>query len=253
MSYNKGMTSQNFNDRVLATAATDDAHGGYCARGVANILMDLKISTTRGDAYTWKESLPKNGWVLMKGITPENAPPGAVLVYDKNYPEGKSGGAKSGHVEIVTEVNGHRKYVSDKARDNWGGTVPGNFVGVYVHPSLASLKSDSKLPENYQATFGLDTPEVKTGLAGSPRTDQFNLAALLQNQGGNPVAAFLNLLVMLFMGGDVNKPQEPDSQAYLEARAENIKKSQPLTAPDEQVKPQENQPFIAPPAPPSRR
>lgn len=120
------------------TAATDNAGGGYCAKGVANILQAAGLECTRGNAHTWDETLPQNGWQKLEGVTPENAPPGAVLVFDRdtNY-RGKGGGAEYGHVEIVAiEADGDRKYVSDKARDNWGGTVPDNFVGVYIHPDL---------------------------------------------------------------------------------------------------------------------
>ncbi len=120
------------------TAATDNAGGGYCAKGVANILQAAGLDCTRGNAHTWDDTLPQNGWQKLEGVTPENAPPGAVIVYDRdqNY-RGKGGGAEYGHVEIVAiEADGDRKYVSDKARDNWGGTVPDNFVGVYIHPDL---------------------------------------------------------------------------------------------------------------------
>ncbi|PCJ96615.1 MAG: hypothetical protein COA45_10925 [Zetaproteobacteria bacterium] len=124
--------------QFLQTAASDNAYGGYCAKGVANILQTSGLGYTRGNAHTWDETLPENGWQKLEGITPENAPPGAVLVYDRdtNY-SGKGGGAEYGHVEIVAvDANGDRKYVSDKARDNWGGTVSGNFVGVYINPKL---------------------------------------------------------------------------------------------------------------------
>ena len=120
------------------TAASDNAYGGYCAKGVANILQAAGLGYTRGNAHTWDETLPENGWQKVEGLTPENAPPGAVLVFDRdtNY-RGKGGGAEYGHVEIVAvEADGDRKYVSDKARDNWGGSVPGNFVGVYINPKL---------------------------------------------------------------------------------------------------------------------
>lgn len=122
----------------LRQARVDNAGGGYCAKGVANLLQHVGLDCTRGDAYTWKNSLPQNGWIKLEGIRPEDAPPGAVLVFDRSANSaGKGGGTEFGHVEIVTvDTNGRRQYVSDAARDNWGGTVPQNFVGVYVHPSL---------------------------------------------------------------------------------------------------------------------
>ncbi len=124
--------------QFLQTAASDNAYGGYCAKGVANILEAAGLGYTRGNAHTWDETLPENGWQLLEGVTPENAPPGSVLVYDRdaNF-QGKGGGAQYGHVEIVAEAaDGSRLYVSDKARNNWGGSVPGNFVGVYINPKL---------------------------------------------------------------------------------------------------------------------
>lgn len=129
---------EDLSSQAFRTAAADNARGGYCAKGVANILRDAGLGYTRGNAHTWDETLPENGWQKLEGITPENAPPGAVLVYDRdvNY-SNKSGGHKYGHVEIVAvDNNGNRQYVSDKARDNWGGSVPGNFIGVYVNPKL---------------------------------------------------------------------------------------------------------------------
>lgn len=158
--------------QFLQTAASDNAHGGYCARGVANILEDIGFEHIWANAHSWEESLPQQGWQLLEGITPENAPPGAVLVYDHNESNysGKGGGAEFGHVEIVAvDANGDRKYVSDAARNNWGGTVPGNFVGVYIHPKLHQpLESGSysttllasNTPSTDSPSNGSDTPQV---------------------------------------------------------------------------------------------
>lgn len=156
--------------QFLQTAASDNAYGGYCAKGVANILEAAGLGYTRGNAHTWDETLPENGWQLLEGVTPENAPPGAVLVYDRdtNY-QGKGGGAQYGHVEIVAEeADGTRSYVSDKARDNWGGTVPGNFVGVYINPKLHqplengsySTALASNTPSTDNSSSDSETPQV---------------------------------------------------------------------------------------------
>ena len=118
---------------ALRIAAIDDATAGECARGVANILEAEGYQVTRGDAYTWAQNLLKDGWVLVPGATAATAPEGAVIVYDRDNPPGGSGGAKYGHVEIVTYDNGQRVYVSDAARKTPGGTVPDNFMGVYVY------------------------------------------------------------------------------------------------------------------------
>ncbi len=128
---------------MMHTARTDNAGGGYCAKGVANILESAGLDCTRGNAHTWDETLPQNGWEKLEGITPENAPPGAVIVYDRdaNF-SGQGGGAEYGHVEIVAMgADGQRQYVSDAARSNWGGTVPDNFVGVYINPEIHQVTS----------------------------------------------------------------------------------------------------------------
>ncbi len=126
--------------KIIDISEGDNAHNGYCGRGVSNILTGLGLKNKNGDGHTWKDSLPKHGWKKLDDIkNPENAPPGSVIVYDRdrNF-TGKKGGAGFGHVEMVAEKDGERLYVSDKARSNWGGTVPENFVGVYVHPELTA-------------------------------------------------------------------------------------------------------------------
>lgn len=139
---------QGISDKIFRKAATDNAEGGYCARGVFNILTTLGLPCTSGDAHTWKASLPKNGWQLVHG-RPEDAPVGAVLVFDRNkgyrnLPEDDRSGRRFGHVEVVAESNGQRMYVSDAPRKNWGGSVPGNYVGYYVHPDLGSVTNNNK-------------------------------------------------------------------------------------------------------------
>ncbi len=139
---------QGISDKIFRKAASDNAKEGYCARGVFNILTTLGLPCTNGDAHTWKASLPKNGWQLVHG-RPEDAPVGAVLVFDrnKNYmslPKDDESGRRFGHVEVVAESNGQRMYVSDKARENYGGSVRGNYVGYYVHPDLGNVTSGDK-------------------------------------------------------------------------------------------------------------
>lgn len=122
---------------ALRRARTDNAGVGDCAKGVANILQSQGYNVTRGHAHDWKESLPQNGWVRLDGVNARNAPEGAVLVFDSDVNQGRTprnrGGGRYGHVEVVCyDENGNRVYVSDKARDNVGGTVPNNFVGAYI-------------------------------------------------------------------------------------------------------------------------
>lgn len=149
--------SENLSEHFIQQSKFDNAGDRQCAKGVANILESVGVSVTRGDAYTWKDTLPQNGWVKLEGIRPENAPSGAVIVYDRDPPGQRfgKGGSTYGHVELVAEdKSGNRHYVSDKARSNSGGTVPGNFVGVYVNPKLTPLDgnlmlaSASNVPSN---------------------------------------------------------------------------------------------------------
>ena len=155
----------------LRQCRMDDAYGGYCAKGVANLLEHVGLGCQRGHAYTWKDTLPQNGWIKLEGVTPENAPPGAVLIYDRS-PRGVrnndgKGGDDYGHVEIVTEdVNGRRQYVSDKARNNWGGSVPQNFVGVYVHPSLHKTNDGIHYEPNLDPRGGTMLASNRSGANG---------------------------------------------------------------------------------------
>ena len=123
--------------RALAAACRDDAGEGHCAKGVANILEAQGYNINRADGHNWDRTLPQSGWVKLSGVDARHAPEGAVLVYNSDVQEGhrarNNGGGRFGHAEIVCyDANGERKYVSDKARDNFGGTVPDNFVGAYV-------------------------------------------------------------------------------------------------------------------------
>ncbi len=121
-------------------AQYDDAGLYQCAKGVGNLLKAAGLPHTRGDGYTWKDSLPQNGWVKLEGITAANAPPGAVIAYDRDPPstrKNNGAGSQYGHVEIVAMgEDGKRRFVSDAVRANAGGTVPHNFAGVFWHPSM---------------------------------------------------------------------------------------------------------------------
>ncbi|MCO4783975.1 MAG: CHAP domain-containing protein [Candidatus Cloacimonetes bacterium] len=129
---------QSKSDEAQRIAASDNAGSGYCAKGVANILLQMDYPVTRGNAHDWDTTLPQNGW---KKITcsPASCPAGSVLQFDSNYQlqnggQSVSGGGRWGHVEIVTKkADGSTTYCSDRCRNNWGGTVPGNFGGAWVY------------------------------------------------------------------------------------------------------------------------
>lgn len=229
------VTTQQFN-RACRAEDAGGAQAGYCAKGVANILEDLGVAHTRNHAYTWKNTLPQNGWVKLEGVTPENAPPGAVLIFDQNpenrgksIPKGASGGKWFGHAEIVTEdKDGNRHYVSDKSRNNWGGSVPGNFVGVYVHPDLKNVGPGDPLPANMNEILGTDSPAFQQNASAS---DKFNIAALLGADGAaNPLLAILNIFIKLFTGVDVNAPQP---EAPAQQAQSNPSQNTGAAAPDE--------------------
>lgn len=135
-------------DSAIRYAAVDNAGVGYCGRGTYNILTHMGLPATKANGCDWDETLPKDGWIKVSGLTPETAPPGAVLVYENDAAMGKAnrgtGGGSYGHVEVVAEIGGVRRYVSDAARKNYGGTVADNFEGVYIHPSMMTAEQAQK-------------------------------------------------------------------------------------------------------------
>ena len=214
---------QGISSTIFRKAATDKAEEGFCARGVFNILTALGIPCTSGDAHTWKTTLPQNGWKLVHG-RPEDAPVGAVLVFDrnKNYmnlPEKDRSGRRFGHVEVVAERDGQRMYVSDEPRENWGGSVRGNFVGYYVHPDLGNMtngdKPERKIIEAVASNAHSNAPE---GARRSPRKPETLSAAFNFDAGALENMNFGQILMLIFeklLGIDMtklirNKPGELD-------------------------------------------
>lgn len=124
--------------RVLRVAGSDDAGVGKCARGVANVAENLGWRVERGHATGWDEKLSRSrDWVRLR-VDPAHAPVGSLLVFDSDVELGKNarnrGGGVYGHVELVTQArDGHKVFVSDKARDNWGGSVPDNYAGAFLY------------------------------------------------------------------------------------------------------------------------
>jgi hypothetical protein len=129
---------------MACISTIDNAGAGFCAKGVANILEAFGYPVTRTQgAYSWQTTLPNNGWQKVSGATATTCPVGGVLVFDRNNPPGpRPGGDTWGHVEIVVDLPSGRRYVSDAVRTNWGGTVPGNFVGCYTYPGSTTKKPD---------------------------------------------------------------------------------------------------------------
>ncbi|MEM7679968.1 MAG: CHAP domain-containing protein [Pseudomonadota bacterium] len=143
--FSKDFTS--FTELFHKVATTDNAESGYCARGVANILRAAGVDVAGGNAHTWNGDLPQRGWVKLEGVSAADAPPTAVLVYDRG-PEGQRNtpGQKYGHVEIVgVDENGKRTYTSDAVRNNAGGSDPGRDLTVYVHPDLIGQENVDNL------------------------------------------------------------------------------------------------------------
>lgn len=138
--------------KVIQYSMNDAASKGYCAMGVRLIGEKLGWNVPQGiaSATDWPTQLTtERGWIKLDGVRPEDAPPGSVLYFSnyedagKKVPAGaKAGsGAYHGHVEIVCEdQSGNRSYVSDAARRNYGGSVPGNFGGVYYYVGPEAAK-----------------------------------------------------------------------------------------------------------------
>ena len=182
------------------------ARGGYCGIGVYNILdaigMADGLPTSGRHGFAYAEHLPEAGWVKLEGVTPENAPPGAVLVYDKrprSQQNGDGGGGDEfGHVEIVAvETDGTRQYVSDKARTNFGGTVPDRFVGAYIHPDM-HRQIDRNTAQTMLAGSGVNIDDIPTldetlGLTREERerresNDTLLLTDAARNGSGTPAS-----------------------------------------------------------------
>ncbi|PZP55201.1 MAG: hypothetical protein DI586_07615 [Micavibrio aeruginosavorus] len=147
-------------DKVLRIAASDNAGAGNCAKGVANIAEGLGWDVQRGHATEWDKTLPRNGWVKLQGANAHNAPEGAVLVYNSDIELGKkarnSGGGVYGHVEFVAEgANGQKLFVSDKARNNAGGSVPNNFAGAYIYVGDNAPASNLAIARNFNQGISL--------------------------------------------------------------------------------------------------
>lgn len=187
---------------ALRYSQIDSARDGWCAMGVANILQDQGLACTRGDAYTWAQTLPQNGWVLIEGLSPETAPEGAVLVYDRNgnhasLPESDRSGRRFGHVEVVTvDDDGNRTYTSDEARQGWGGSVPHNFVGVYVNPANYTAEQLAELQARGREQ-GFDASQIRT--AGNNRSgDDAFFSAETTQAVENMFGIDLGMLTTLF-------------------------------------------------------
>lgn len=173
-----------FSIEAIRISQNDNAGGGYCAKGVANIInaMDIDgVTVTRGNARDWDTTLPQNGWVALEGFTPETAPPGAIIVYppDANG-RGQGGGAEYGHVEIAAvDASGNRTFVSDRARSNWGGTVADNGYTIYVNPNLHNIVDPTQPADDGTALAALEveTSAVPEENGSTPAADIEEVAA----------------------------------------------------------------------------
>jgi hypothetical protein len=128
-------------NQIVDKSRRDDAGPGYCAKGVANILQSAGISWSRmPSAYQLRPQLENSDEFIPLGrIDPASAPPGAVLLFDKAGDGREGGGNRHGHIEIVGyDGSGNRRYVSDAARNNYGGTVPDKYIGAYLPKKWAT-------------------------------------------------------------------------------------------------------------------
>lgn len=191
--------TQERSNQAIQISNSDDAGSGYCAKGVANILEQMGYPVTRGNATDWKSTLPANGWTRMNGVTPDTAPVGTVCFFDNDASVGKpnrgTGGGSFGHVEIVaTHPDGRRTYISDSARNNWGGTVPDNFGGCYYYGSAAAGGTTTNPACSAQAGGGQQANYTPEGAqAGSGGFGFGFLSNLLSFPGISSVAGVTGL------------------------------------------------------------
>jgi hypothetical protein len=128
-------------NQIVDKSRRDNAGPGYCAKGVANILQAAGIPWDRmPSAYQLRPQLENSDEFIPLGrIDPASAPPGAVLLFDKAGDGREGGGNRHGHIEIVGyDGSGNRRYVSDAARNNYGGTVPDKYIGAYLPKKWAT-------------------------------------------------------------------------------------------------------------------
>ena len=141
--------------RALRIAASDNAGGGYCARGVRNILTAMGWDNTRhASAYQLAGTLEGDGWVRLRGVRPQDAPEGSLLLFDKlrgSEMDGRDGQGKfHGHVELVTiGEDGQKRYTSDATRNNWGGSVGDQYLGAYMYVGRGAPPENHALVRQY--------------------------------------------------------------------------------------------------------
>lgn len=232
------VTSEKLSEHFVQKSKFDDAGEGQCAKGVANVLESVGVSVTRGHAYTWKDTLPKNGWIKLEGVRAEDAPSGAVVVYDRDPPGQRfgEGGSTYGHVVVVAEdKNGNKQYVSDKARSTPGGTVPDNFVAVYVHPKLTALDNNTMLMASNKLSDEVSEQKRNAenvqnrALLGRFSDESSNSTAFNFEANKNPMMIFAAIISALFnidMGVDKNFSASPSMLASGDG-AQNTKTVSP--------------------------
>lgn len=124
--------------KAARQALKDNAPGGWCGRGVYNVLSALGLGSQLEsvNGQEWPSILKRAGWRPVKVSDPKNAPHLSVLVYDSDVKRhgrnirGTKGGTY-GHVELVLLSSlGERWYIADEVRFKPGGTVLDNFTGI---------------------------------------------------------------------------------------------------------------------------
>jgi surface antigen len=211
-------------DRALYLSRRDNARAGYCAKGVANILIDQGYPVQRANAKYWDENLQNDPrWVRLDGVSPEDAPEGAVLCFDSDPELGKrlrrnGGGSKYGHVEVVAKnSDGENIYISDAARTKFGGSVPENYVGAYVfdphgaiRTQIAQARNRSEDTESMMASVPLSARDSEIGLESVEKIETVFNAMVAAVRSTTP-AGFSSLTPEIELN-----PNHPSGQSRLE-------------------------------------
>ena len=151
-----------------------------------------------------------------------------------------TGGDRYGHVEIAVDgAGGDRQFVSDKARETPGGSVPQNIAGIFIHPDLGGPDTRQQIVDATGADMRARIESRRNGLDTLPDlTSSIEDAFVPDLSGLDPEMGelFNQLMTMVFgtlfqclfnglSGGDEDAPR----------RLETPRRAGDITAEDQDI------------------